>query len=267
MILGACKKYFGENSAAAASCCCIVFFTLALLSKWLEPVLSRDGVLYLEMVRCWKDSGSYEAILAAIPDVVKIPALPLFLIKILVDCGISPEIAGLGISMFSGSTLPLLVYLMAQEIQSDKRVSLAASILMAFNPPMIELACEVQRDMIYIVFCGWSIFFALKGLLRKLVWPWLPAGILGACAMLTRYETFEMIPILFLAFLIFGLKKVIPGKKICQQAAVYFIACAATVVGMVYIMGVQDYIVDTYPKHVFERLSVLEQSIPFVEKK
>ena len=134
----------------------MLFGGVALLDRWMEPVISRDGVFYLQMVSSWQETGSYAGMLEKFSGMDWIPAFPLFLIKFLADCGISPEIAGVGISMVIGSTLPLLVYLMAQEIQSDKRISLAASMLMAFNPSMIELACEIQRDMLYIGLCGWA---------------------------------------------------------------------------------------------------------------
>ena len=150
------KKFFERNSSLLAGVCCLLFAGLSLLGKLLELVLSSDGAFYLQLVEIWRNAGHYDAVPAAIPDSDWIPAFPLFLIKCLADCGISPEVAGVGISMVIGCTLPLLVYLMAQEIQSDKRISLAASMLMAFNPSMIELACEIQRDMLYIGLCGWA---------------------------------------------------------------------------------------------------------------
>ena len=261
------KKFFERNSSLLAGVCCLLFAGLSLLGKLLEPVLSSDGAFYLQLEEIWRETGHYDAVPAAIPDSDWIPAFPLFLIKCLADCGISPEVAGVGISMVIGCTLPLLVYLMAQEIQSDKRISLAASMLMAFNPSMIELACEIQRDMLYIGLCGWAVFFGLKGLMQKKLWPWIPAGMLGALSALTRYETFEMFPVLLVAFLIFGLKKVIPWKKICQQGIIFTVALSITAVGMVYLMGIQEHIVSAYSKYFNGKAVLLEQNIHSSEKK
>ena len=261
------KRFCERNSTLLTGGGCFFFCGLALIEKWLNPVISSDGAGYLEMEEIWRETGHYDAVPAAIPDSDWIPAFPLFLIKCLADCGISPEVAGVGISMVIGCTLPLLVYLMAQEIQSDKRISLAASMLMAFNPSMIELACEIQRDMLYIGLCGWAVFFGLKGLMQKKLWPWIPAGMLGALSALTRYETFEMFPVLLVAFLIFGLKKIIPWKRICQQVIIFAVALSITAVGMVYLMGIQEHIVSAYSKYFNGKAVLLEQNIYSSEKK
>ena len=246
---------------------CVLFVVLVLFSRWLEPDLSRDGVFYLQMVEVWLREGSCRAMLTHCAWMGGVPAFPLYLVKILAECGISPEVAGVGISMCAGSTLPFLVYLMAQEIQSDKRVALAAALLMTFNPAMIELAREVQRDMLYIGLCGWAIFFGMKGLLLKKVWPWIPAGILGALSALTRYETFELIPILLVTFLIFGLKKTISWKKICQQSSIFTVACVLTGFCMILIMGTLDLVVDAYPRYFKNVMTDFAHKITPGEKK
>lgn len=259
-----CKK---SNEQRIIAGYCFVFGGLALLCKRLTPVLSRDAAFYLQTAAVWSRSGRYEEMLVQLPRAQAVLPFYIFLIRCLGDCGISPEVAGVGISMVVGSTLPLLVYLMAQEIQSDKRISLAASMLMAFNPSMIELACEIQRDMLYIGLCGWAVFFGLKGLLQKKLWPWIPAGLLGALSALTRYETFEMFPVLLMAFLIFGLKKVIPWKKICQQLVLFVVLVIVTSVGMVYLMGVQEHVASNYYDYLKWKLAGLERNIQSSGKK
>lgn len=244
-----------------------LFLSLTLLQKWLSPVISRDAALYLAKALAWHDAGSYEKMLQLQPEQQWIPAFPLFLIKIFIDYGISPEIAGTGISMLMGSTLPLLTYLLAQEIQHDKRISIAASILILFNPSMIKLASEIQRDMMYLIFCGWGIFFALKGFLKKVIWPWIPAGVLSACAILTRYETFEMLPVLVLASLVFILKKELSWKKICQQMLVFTIFLSMTLTGLIYTMRLQNYIFTTYSKYLTQKWRDLVHTVTPIEKK
>lgn len=251
------KRFCERNSTLLTGGGCFFFCGLALIEKWLNPVISSDGAGYLEMVKIWQSAGHYDEI----PDSDWIPAFPLFLIKCLADCGISPEVAGVGISMLVGSTLPLLVYLMAQEIQDDKRVSLAAAMLMTFNPSMIELAREVQRDMLYIGLCGWAIFFGLKGLMQKKWWLWIPAGVLGSLAALCRYETFEWIPILIIVFLIFGVKKEISWKMMGQQAAVFVMALTITGIGMIFLMGIQDFVIDSYSKYFQGKMTLLKSHV------
>ena len=249
--------------------CCeyFLFMFLALLCKWMNPVISRDGVLYLLMARAWSEGGSYENMLTVYPEQQWIPAFPIFLVENLSSFGISYESAGVAISITLGSSLPLLVFSLSQEIQHDKRISLAASFLMLFNPSMIELACEVQRDMIYLAFSGWAVFFAIKGLMRQLIWPWMPAGILGAFAILTRYEAFELFPILMIAFLVFGLKKVLPWKKIARQGIVFVVCCSVTYGCLIYIMGVNNHIFTTYSRYFTQKWRRVECSLTPPEKK
>ena len=111
--------------------CCeyFLFMFLALLCKWMNPVISRDGVLYLLMARAWSEGGSYENMLTVYPEQQWIPAFPIFLVENLSSFGISYESAGVAISITLGSSLPLLVFSLSQEIQHDKRISLAASFL------------------------------------------------------------------------------------------------------------------------------------------
>ncbi len=229
----------------------------------MDPVISRDGVLYLELVSAWQKSGSYAGMLEHFAGVEWIPAFPLFLIKILVDCGLPLEVAGVGLPMVMGGMLPGLVYLIAQEVQDDERVSAIASLLIAVNPAMIGLAHEVQRDMIYIVFCGWCIFFCLKGLLKKKLWPWIPGGIFFACAALTRYETLELVPILGGIFFIFGIKKEISWKRICGQCTVFAAVAVLVVFSLVYLMGVQDYIVHAHSQYYSGKAVLLKDQMTF----
>ncbi len=83
---------------------------MALLGYFLEPVISRDGCLYLELVRIWHETGSFKGLLEVYPD-CWIPPFPLFLMKILVDLGLSPEVAGVGLNMVMFSCLPLITWL------------------------------------------------------------------------------------------------------------------------------------------------------------
>lgn len=259
-------KISDRGSRRLAAGFCAVFAVLALVNKLLDPTISRDGALYLEIVKMWQTTGNYEAVLVQFPDVVKTPPLLFFLIKSLAAWGIYPETAGVGLSMITGCTLPLLVYLLAQEVQPDRRISLAASLLTAFNPAMIELACEVQRDMLYVVFCGWSIFFAVKGLRNRLVWPWIPAGVFFACAAMVRYEALEMFSVLAGVFCILGFRKVLRWKKICQQCAVFAMVCMLTVTGLIFLMGLQNYLPKAYTRFATSRISVLKEKIIPVRK-
>ena len=257
------KQFITVDSPLFTAGCCLLFGGLALLGKWMEPVISRDGIFYLQMVSSWQETGSYAGMLEQFMRVEWIPAFPLFLIKILGDCGIPLEVAGVGLSLLMGATLPLLVSLMAQLVQHDQRVSNIACLLMAVNPPMIELAHEIQRDMIYIVFCGWCIFFCLKGMIEKKLWPWIPVGVLFSCAMLTRYETAEILPALVVVWCFLGLRKVIGWLRICGQCALFAVLAAVTAAGLICIMGIQDHIGGAYFQYFNGKAVLLKEQVIF----
>ena len=63
---------------------CIPLLSLFLsLFCWnLEPTVSRDGLLYLELVQVWHDHGSFQAVLEYWPR-FWIPPFPLYLMKLL----------------------------------------------------------------------------------------------------------------------------------------------------------------------------------------
>ena len=71
----------------------LLFLFLSLFSWNLEPTVSRDGLLYLELVQIWHDHGSFQAVLEYWPQ-FWIPPFPLYLMKLLTDCGIPAEAGG-----------------------------------------------------------------------------------------------------------------------------------------------------------------------------
>ena len=69
------------------TCIPLLSLFLSLLSWNLEPTVSRDGLLYLELVQVWYDRGSFQAVLEYWPQ-YWIPPFPLYLMKLLTDCGL-----------------------------------------------------------------------------------------------------------------------------------------------------------------------------------
>ncbi len=230
--------------------CGIVFLLLTLITLYFEPTISRDGTLYLRMAGVWQKNGSFYAVWNTFPD-FRIPPFYLWLIRRGIDIGFPPEIAGRSISLICGITMPLLAYLIAQEVQKDQRVSLAAAFLMAVNPTVINYSVAIQRDMLYFALCGWTIYFCLRGILHNKIRSWIPAGILFGCSLLTRYETLELLPLLLLAFVLFGMNKKISWKRFLSQSASMAVSCLITVFALIYIIGVQNHILNYYQKFFY----------------
>lgn len=227
----------------------VIFVVLTFITLWVEPTISRDGTLYLELAGVWQKNGSFQSVINHWND-FWIPPFYLWLIKGLIDIGLQPEVAGRGISMICGAMTPLIAYLIAEEVQDDKKVSLTAAVLMAVNPTVINYSIEIQRDMIYFALCGWTIYFCLRGLSRNEIRSWIPAGICSACSLLSRYETLELIPILLLAVLLFGFMKSISWKRLLCQSALMIVFFAVTVFILIYSMGVEKHISGYYQSYI-----------------
>ena len=227
---------------------CLLFLGLALLSLGMEPTISRDGVMYLDLSRVWAETESFDGVLQHW-SLCWIPPFPLYLMKLLIDCGLSPAVAGVGLNIIMGSFLPLIVYMIGRLLFDDRRISLVAAFMMAVNPSMIEFAIEPQRDTIYLFFCGWFIYFIIKGLKQDSLVSFCGAGVFFALSMMTRYETLEMIPLFFFALLFCGIRKYLKWKRILLHITASVIIAGAVILSLTYLMGVEDHIFHSYQKY------------------
>ena len=239
---------------------CTAFLSLFLsLFCWnLEPTVSRDGLLYLELVQVWHDHGSFQAVLEYWPQ-FWIPPFLLYLMKLLTDCGIPAEAAGVGLNIAMGCCLPLIVYGIAMEITGKRNIALCSALLTALNPSMIELAIEVQRDMIYLFFCGLLIYFLACGIRRQKWFYWVFAGVFFACSFLTRYETLEFIPLIAFYFLFLLIAKYMSWKKLLINASVFLASMAAVFFLLIHTMGVQEHLFGSYQKYYLQKWRLLER--------
>ena len=82
---------------------------------------------------------------------------------LVMKCGFSAYLSGVGVNIFLGSLLPGIIYLIANEVCRSRRIALASALLIALNPPMIELAVEPLRDTVYLFFAGLVICLLIFG--------------------------------------------------------------------------------------------------------
>lgn len=178
--------------------------TLAIrLAVWeFSPYLSRDGVTYLLMIRSWFEQGSYAGISELVQELNMewIPAFPLWIMKLPMTWGMSAETsAGLSCILL-GSMIPVIGFGIARTILPDIRMAWGTAILLAVHPTLIDLAVQPQRDILYLFWCGLCLLFLCRGIRRSAWYDWSGAGIFCAFSLLTRYETLELIPMVFFYF-------------------------------------------------------------------
>lgn len=231
----------------------LLSISLLVIRYLLEPTLSRDSISYLELVQRWNNE-SFDSL-----QKTWLPPFPLYLINMLVNCGIPAEIAGVGLNIAMGSCLPLIVYGIAIEITGERKIALCSALLTTLNPSMIELAIEVQRDMIYLFFCGLLIYFLACGIHRQKWFYWSFAGVFFACSLLTRYETLEFVPLIAFYFLFLLIAKYISLPKVLINVSVFFASITSVFFLLIHTMGVQEHLFRSYQKYYLRKWRLLEQ--------
>ena len=233
---------------------------ISLLCWSLEPTVSRDGILYLDLIQIWYKNGDFQDILDYWPQ-YWIPPLPLYLMPLLMHCGLSAESAGVGLNLVLGSLIPLIIYGIAIEVCNDRRIAFCAALLMALNPTRIELSIEPQRDMIYLFFCGLLIYFLLCGIRRQKWYFWCMAGLAFGMSFLTRYETLEFVPLFAVAFILMLWYDCKKWKKYLLELSCLLFSVIVALSLSIYIMGVQEHILKSYRKYLRGKWILFEKRV------
>ncbi len=214
---------------------------LCLISMLAEPEISRDGCFYLKLASAWFERGDFQGVEDYYKPGYHIPFLYIWVIQWLMQCGLSAEAAGVGLNIVFGCILPVVCYLIASEFSADRRIPLCSALLTALNPTLIKLAVNPQREILYLFFCGWLIFFVVRGLKRMQWRCFLPAGACLALSVLTRDESLEMIWIVAMAIIVCLIAQRKNWKKYFLYSFTFFITAAVSYTGIIYLMDIPDY--------------------------
>ena len=185
---------------------CVLIFLAALLFRLVElalnPLLSRDAALYLTQAELWYETGDYTKTLLPGNEV---PPLQLWTIKTIMALGCGAEVAGRTMSLFLGSLLPAVAFLLAWKIGGRIRIALVAALLTIVHSELASYSYQPLRENYYLFFEGLLLVFLVDAARKDAVWKWCICGILFSLAFFSRYEILEfllLIPLL-LAFLVF----------------------------------------------------------------
>lgn len=221
---------------------------LRILGWFLEPTVSRDGILYLNLIQVWHEGDSFEAVMHYWKQ-FWIPPFPLYLMKIIMGLGFSAEVAGVGLNVILGSSLPAIMYGIAIMTCNNRWIAIASALLCAVNPSLIDLSIEPQRDTIYLFFCGLLIYALLSGIRCGKWCCWSAAGIFFSVSYLTRYETLEFIPILSMCFVLLMLFQRDAWKKHLLNGGIFVFSALITLLLLVFLMGVEEHLYAIYLKY------------------
>lgn len=164
---------------------------LMRLREWgADPILGRDEILYINMIRQWHMSGGQTLFNSGHGGIC--PMFP-YLGSVLMDCGIDAESGAKWINVVSGVLLLLPVLRGALLVFRSWSWALLAILLTAFSPPAITLSALGLRDSLAILIAGICGCLLLEFFVSRR-WRHLLLGCaFTAVGVLTRLECAELI--------------------------------------------------------------------------
>lgn len=223
----------------------VIAFLLRLLACHLEPVINNDGIFYIDIALQW--SASWKMPLS--------DYLPLYpwMIKELLKLSIPPYYAGVGINIFFGSLLPLVIYGIIRTLTAKREVALYGALLLVFHPLAIDLSIHLLRDVCYLFFSGTAIYFTIQAIKNRKWFWWIFCSLSCVMGLLSRYETVELllgISVYFMMALIFQADN---RRKNCISGFIWIGSLMIFFWIMISVMGVQSEIINMYIGR-FERI-------------
>lgn len=222
-------------------------FLLKIAGLFLEPTLSRDGALYVQLIKIWSDSNDFNALLQYWEG-YWIPPFFLYLAKCLMYFGLTAAQAGIGINLVLGTFAPLVGFGIAFEVTRNRIIALCSALLLAMHPALNELSVQVQRDMIFLFLSGSAVWSICAGIRRKKWYFWILGGILLSMSFLTRYETAEFLLLTAVAQTILVCTKYLTVRQYFLYGFYMLAAFLASASLLCHIMGTDnvDEIYQTY---------------------
>lgn len=211
---------------------------LILLSHFLNPEQGADSMLYIGLIDKWHQGG-FDKIIREWPD-YWLPPLYFYLAHLFMYSGLSAEAAGVCVSMLCGMAVPLITFGIAKELTQNKNIALAAALLIAVNPILIELACCLQRDMPYFCFCALAFYFFIAGVRKEKWYFYLLSGIFCGVAFFIRYETIEFILLACLYTFLAIIFKRNKWYSLCKDLSLLFAGIVISIVLLMMTMDTSD---------------------------
>lgn len=232
---------------------------LNLLSWHWEPTISRDSEQYIRLGQIWHETGSFQSVMDAWHSFL-LPPLPIYLIKCLLDCGVSAENAGILPNIILGSFIPLFSFGIAYEITQRKDIAVCSALLMAVSPSVKSLSIEAQRDIIYLFFAGCGLWLLVAGIRRQKWGYWFGAGLACGCGMLARFETAELLAIVPSALFLLCMEKYNLWRKSFFFLILYLLGFFAIIISLSFVMQAQNVLISNYKEYYHAKYNAVKTS-------
>ncbi len=220
----------------------VLALIVRIAALYFEPTISRDGTIYVDLANQWLQTGEY-------PRHFYLPLYP-FLMKLLMQCGLSAYAAGTGISIAFGTLMPLVCYGILRQFPLRREVALAGALLMAVHPSAVDLAINIQRDAASLFFAGLVILTALLSIRTGKAVHWMMCGLALAPAVLSRYENLEFLPLILIYFLAALLCRALSWKDMFRNGFACLLSFCFLTAAAVWVMEVYDQMAWAYRERV-----------------
>lgn len=168
---------------------------------WLirNPIPSRDGILYIQMMQEWFANGSGDLFGRSGNS---IPPLYLFCGRLVMEFGLTAKAAGQFVSMACGILALIPLWRSALLLFRNQGWALAAMAAGAVSPYAVRSSTEILRDSMSLFLFMLFFYLVLKMLMSEKfpIGFFLGAAVIAASAILVRLECLEMLPILAAAW-------------------------------------------------------------------
>lgn len=179
------KRYFGIFIIL------LFAYTLRCYLWFQEPTLSRDGIYYYLQAK-GERVADYP-----MPQGKQAPLFPAILRKMFL-LGIDPHKGGIVFNILCSTALCGVVWSTCRYLGLNQFWSLFCSFLAAVHPEFVRCSHELQRESLYLLFSGISVFMAIvniKSICRQeRCLAALGFGFTEAIAVATRHEGWELLP-------------------------------------------------------------------------
>ena len=151
-----------------------------------DPLLSRDAIFYWQKIQIWLQGGWSEL---SIDTGLMFPGL----VRRLMQCGLSFEVAGVGCNLLAGTLLIAAVGRLGRRLCCSGIAGMIAAALIAGHPSLIQLSYEIQRESLYLLFSVLALDAGYEGIVEARRIFMMLAGVMTAWAAATRYEGIELL--------------------------------------------------------------------------
>lgn len=162
---------------------------------WHVDLLSRDSLHYLTKIDMWMKGGNFKHVLN-----FDSGAFPLLGVKLSAGLWGDLPLVGIVFNLCVGTLLIPAVYFLLKCLHVSVLSANFGAFLIAFNPYLIRLSCEIQRENVYLLTGILWLLCLICGIREKNCWL-VGAGFFLFLSCNSRYEAYEFFPITIVTIL------------------------------------------------------------------